>query len=56
MPINVMRCLTDLFNLLLLFSFVCICKELLAKGTVIVNIQKGKFWVTCPALSWKNYI
>lgn len=56
MPINIMRCLTALLNLLVLFSLVCICKGILAKGTIIVNIQKGKFWVMCPVLSWKNYI
>lgn len=56
MPINIMRCLTAFFNLLVLFSLACICKGLLAKGTIIVNIQKGKFGVTCPVLSRKNYI
>lgn len=56
MPINIMRCLTVLCNVLVLFSLVCICKGIPAKGTIIVNIQKGKFWVMCPVLSWKNYI
>lgn len=43
MPINIMRYLTALFNVPVLFSVVCISKRLLAKGTVIVSIQKGKF-------------
>lgn len=43
MPINIMRYLTALFNVPVLFSLVCISKRLLAKGTVIVSIQKGKF-------------
>lgn len=57
-----MKCLIELFDLLvlvlllLLFLYACIGKELLGKGTVVVNIQRLKCWVTCPVVSWKNYI
>lgn len=40
MPINITRCLIAPFNSLVLFYLACIFKGLLAKGTVIFNIQK----------------
>lgn len=54
MPISITRSLTAPFNILVLVSSTRICKGLLAKGTV--NIQKGKFCVTSPVLSWRNSI